>query len=116
MGDWDSNARGRIVLFDVETKTSGAVLECESAPGAVTFASNGDVIVGLWNGQADLWNLESHRLVGSAQANKSVVAAAAFSPDNPALREVDFVATRPVVAEDKSDNTLLYFFFGGRRP
>ena len=116
MGDWDSNARGRVVLFDVETKTSGAVLECESAPGAVTFASNGDVIVGLWNGQADLWNLESRRLVGSAQANKSVVAAASFSPDNPALREVDFVATRPVATEDKSDNTLLDFFFGGRRP
>lgn len=116
IGDWDSNARGQVVLFDVETKVAGAVLECESAPGAVTFASNGDVIVGLWNGQADLWNLESHRLVGSAQANKSVVAAASFSPDNPALREVDFVATRPVAVEDKSDTSLLDFLFGGRQP
>lgn len=116
IGDWDSNDRGRVLLFDVETKTSGAVLECETAPGAITFASNGDLIVGLWNGQADLWNLESRRLVGSAQANKAVVAAASFSPDNPALREVDFVATRPVAAEDKTDNPLLDFFFGGRQP
>ncbi|TXT22604.1 MAG: antirepressor regulating drug resistance protein [Planctomycetota bacterium] len=116
VGDWDSHTRGQVVLFDVESGTPGAVLDCESAPGAIAFASNGDLIVGLWNGQADLWNLESRRLVGSAQANKSVVAAASFSPDNPALREVDFVATRSVATEGKPDRSLWETLFDGFRP
>lgn len=115
VGDWESNDRGQIILFDVATRTAGTVLECESAPGAVAFASNGDLIVGLWNGQAELWNLESRRLVGTAQAHKSIVAAASFSPDNPVLREVDFVASRPVTADDGSDRTLWKAFLGGRR-
>lgn len=116
VGDWESNNRGQIILFDVVTRTTGTVLDCESTPGAVTFASNGDLIVGLWNGQADLWNLESRRLVGTAQANKSIVAAASFSPDNPVLREVDFVASRPVATDDESDSPLWEAFFGGLRP
>lgn len=116
VGDWESNDRGQIIVFDVTTSTVRTVLDCESAPGAVTFASSGDLIVGLWNGQADLWNLESRRRVGTALANKSIVAAASFSPDNPVLREVDFVASQPVAVDDESDGTLWDVLFGGRRP
>lgn len=116
IGDWESNDSGRVVLFDVETGKSVRVLDCESAPGAVAFASNSELIVGLWNGRADLWNLESHRMVGSAQADKAIVSAASFSPDNPALREVDFVATQLPAAEDKTNRSLLEVLFNGLKP
>ena len=64
----------------------------DTAPGAITFVSNDELIVGQWNGHAALWNLIQHKVVGAANANKSIVAAASFSPDNPQMREIAFVS------------------------
>lgn len=91
-GDWMSNGPGEVALFDVASRQKRRTIPCESAPGAVSFASNEELIVGLWNGQTQLWNLPRHQIVGTAFADKRVVSAAAFSPDNPALQEVEFVA------------------------
>lgn len=91
VGDWMSNLPGEVVLLDVDTGKTRDTLPCRSAPGAVAFASNDELIIGLWSGETQLWNLARQKLVGTATADKSVVATAAFSPDNPSLREVVFV-------------------------
>src|SRR5262249_6057558 len=115
-GGLGSNDRGQGGVFGVETQASRTILEIKSSSGASTVPGKGEVSPRVVNGQADLWNLQLRRLVGSARANKSVVAAASFSPDNPALSEVDFVATQPAADEGNSANTLLDFLIGGRRP
>lgn len=91
VGDWMSSGPREVVLLDVDTGRTRTTLRCSSAPGAVAFASNDELIIGLWNGETQLWNLARRSLVGTADADKSVVATAAFSPDNPSLREVVFV-------------------------
>jgi beta-lactamase regulating signal transducer with metallopeptidase domain len=90
VGDWQSNHRGKVVLLDLETGQTTATLECATSPGALAFASDDELIVGHWDGLTQLWNLATRKVIGSAMANKNVVAAAAFSPDNPVLREVTF--------------------------
>jgi bla regulator protein BlaR1 len=91
VGDWMSNDPGEVFLVETDSWNTAVTLHCSSSPGAVSFVSNDELIVGLWNGQAQLWNLVTSRVIGSALANKNVVSAAAFSPDNPVLREVNFI-------------------------
>ncbi len=96
VGDWMSSGPREVVLLDVDTGRTRTTLRCSSAPGAVAFASNDELIIGLWNGETQLWNLARRTLVGTADADKNVVATAAFSPDNPSLREVVFVGEHAV--------------------
>lgn len=95
IGDWMSHGRGEVVLLDATSGQTIANLDCATPPGSLTFASKDELIVGLWNGHTQLWNLVNRQVVGSAMANKNVVSAAAFSPDNPALREATFIAKEP---------------------
>ena len=112
VGDWSSDSRGSVMLLDVTNGQTVEKLDCNSAPGAVAFASKEELIVGLWNGHAQLWNLTSRQVAGSANADKNIVAAAAFSPDNPALLEVTFEATEPIVTDPASPLSLLQRLFG----
>ena len=111
VGDWMSNARGEVALLDASTGRTVATLACATSPGALTFASNEELIVGLWDGRTQLWNLVHRQVVGSAMADKNLVSAAAFSPDNPALREAIFVAEEPNNAEDNSPLAVLRSLF-----
>ncbi len=111
VGDWMSNARGEVALLNAITGQTEATLPCASSPGALTFASNDELIVGQWDGRTQLWNLVNRQVVGSAMANKNVVSAAVFSPDNPALREAMFVAEEPTPAEQPSPLSVLRSLF-----
>ena len=111
VGDWMSNARGEVALLDATNGRTVTTLACATSPGALTFASNDELIVGLWDGRTQLWNLVSRQVAGSAMADKNVVSAAAFSPDNPALREAIFVAEEPSNAEDNSPLAVLRSLF-----
>ncbi len=111
VGDWMSNARGEVALLDVSNGQTVTTLTCATSPGALTFASNDELIVGLWDGRTQLWNLVSRQVAGSAMADKNVVSAAAFSPDNPALRGAIFVAEEPINAEDTSPLAVLRSLF-----
>ena len=91
LGDWSSNRRGQVKLIDLQTAAT-TVLKCDSAPRAITFASNDELIVGQRNGRANLWNLIQRQVVGAAMADKNITAAASFSPDNPQLREIGLVS------------------------
>ena len=112
VGEWSSEGRGSVELLDTSNGQTIAKLECDSAPGAVSFASNEELIIGLWNGHAQLWNLNRRQVVGSANANKNIIAAAAFSPDNPALLEVTFEANVTTTPEPSSPISLLQRLFG----
>ncbi len=111
VGDWMSNARGEVALLDASNGRTVTTLTCVTSPGALTFASNVELIVGLWDGRTQLWNLVSRQVAGSAMADKNVVSAAAFSPDNPALREAIFVAEEPINEEDNSPLAVLRSLF-----
>lgn len=110
VGDWMSNARGEVALLNTTNGQIETSLPCATSPGALTFASNDELIVGLWDGRTQLWNLVNRQVVGSAMADKNVVAAAAFSPDNPGLREAIFVA-QPTAIEDDSPLAVLRNLF-----
>jgi hypothetical protein len=90
---WNVVEPGQIAILDLRSGRAECVLTCDSAPGAVNFVSNDELIVGEWNGHTSLWNLVTRHVVGSALAEKSLVNASSFSPDNPGMREVTFVAT-----------------------
>ncbi|MCX7420289.1 MAG: hypothetical protein NT013_12220 [Planctomycetia bacterium] len=111
VGDWMSNARGEVALLNVTTGQIEVRLPCAASPGALTFASNDELIVGLWDGRTQLWNLVNRQVVGSAMADKNVVSSAAFSPDNPSLREAIFVAESPKESEDNSPLAVLRSLF-----
>jgi beta-lactamase regulating signal transducer with metallopeptidase domain len=111
VGDWTSSSRGEVALLNAITGRTETTLPCASSPGALTFASNDELIVGLWDGRTQLWNLVNRQVVGSAQADKNVVSAAAFSPDNPALREAIFVAEEPSRSEEASPLSVLRGLF-----
>ena len=116
VGDWMSGGHGEVALLNSTTGRTEATLTCATSPGALTFASNEELIVGLWDGRTQLWNLVNRQVVGSAIANKSVIAAAAFSPDNPALREALFVAEEPTSAEESSPLSVLRRLFANPAP
>ena len=111
VGDWTSNARGEVALLNAFTGQIESTLPCATSPGALTFVSNDELIVGLWDGRAQLWNLVNRQVVGSALADKNVVSASAFSPDNPGLREAIFVAEEPSTLEDQSPLAVLRSLF-----
>ena len=116
IGDWMSNGRGEVALLNAVTGKTETTLRCPTSPGALTFASNEELIVGLWDGRTQLWNLVHQQVVGTALADKRVVSAAAFSPDNPALREAIFVAeemplAEPALFEESSPLAILRSLF-----
>jgi Tol biopolymer transport system component len=85
VGDWMSDDPGEVVLLDAATGRTVAALPCAASPGAVTFTSRSELIVGLWDGRTQKWDLNSGRVIDWSVAGKDIVAAAAFSPDNPVL-------------------------------
>ncbi len=111
VGDWRSNGRGEVSLLNAVTGKSEVTLRCPTTPGALTFASNEELIVGLWDGRTQLWNLVNRQVVGTALADKSVVSAAAFSPDNPALREAIFIAEVPNHTGEPSPLSFIHGLF-----
>ncbi|MEK6257398.1 MAG: M56 family metallopeptidase [Planctomycetota bacterium] len=114
VGDWMSNSRGEVALLDAGTGKTITTLECATSPAALAFASNDELIVGLWDGRTQLWNLVNRQVIGTAMANKNnkdIVAAATFSPDTPVLREVTFVAQDPSSSEEPSPLSLLRGLF-----
>jgi WD40 repeat protein len=111
-GDWNSDAWGTVMLVNVADGQAIVKLDCPTTPGALSFASNEELIVGMWNGHAQLWNLTNQQVVGVATSDKNVIAAAAFSPDNPALLEVTFAAAKPASSEMKSPFTILQELLG----
>lgn len=111
VGDWTSDGRGEIVLLNANDGQVVTTLACATSPGALTFVSNDELIAGLWDGRTQLWNLVNRQVVGSAQADKNVVSAAAFSPDNPALREALFIAEETNRSEKASPFTMLRGLF-----
>jgi WD40 repeat protein len=96
MGDWMSAGRGWVIVYEAESGFVEATLPCDTAPGAVAFASDEEVIVGQFGGQARLWNLATRQVVAESQADKAVIATAMFSPDNPALREITFAPVQVI--------------------
>ncbi len=115
VGDWMSSGRGEVALLNATDGHTEATLACASSPGALTFVSREELIVGLWDGRAQLWNLVNRQVVGSALADKGVVAAAAFSPDNPTLREAMFVAEEPATDVEPSALSVLRDLFANPR-
>lgn len=102
--------------MNTATGRTDATLPCVTSPEALTFASNEELIVGLWDGRTQLWNLVHRQVVATALADKSVVSAAAFSPDNPALREAIFIAeslspAEPTAVEESSPLSILRSLF-----
>jgi WD40 repeat protein len=89
LGELNSNDQGQVRLINLQTGAS-EIFHCNTAPGAITFVSNDELIIGQWNGHATLWNLIQHKIVGAANADKNIIAAVSFSPDNPQLREIAF--------------------------
>ena len=92
VGNWQENSPGQVFLWNTESEDVFATLDSATVPGALAYASSDELIVGQWNGHAELWNLKTGRIVGSAVAEKNMVAAAAFSPDNPILTSLTFQA------------------------
>jgi WD40 repeat protein len=101
-GNWMSAGRGHATVYDAESGATEAQLSCDSAPGAVAFASDEELIVGQFEGQARLWNLATRQVVAESQADKAVIATAMFSPDNPALREITFAPVPAIRAENET--------------
>ncbi|HVW01401.1 MAG TPA: M56 family metallopeptidase, partial [Planctomycetaceae bacterium] len=98
-GDWWKQSAGEVVVIDVATVRAVTRLRCQTSAGALAFPSERELIVGLWSGEALFWNLTEREVIGQAQVDKGIVAAAAFSPDNSVLREVIFAQPEDPVEE-----------------
>ncbi len=99
-GDWMKTAVGQVLVYDASEPRMLHRLASVSS-GAISFASDEELIVGGWNGRIQLWNLASRSVVAEAQIDKNLVAAASFSADNPALREAELLPVTP--AADQED-------------
>lgn len=102
-GDWmASTTSGQVWLYDIN---QGKVVQRKSstAMGAIAFASDEELILGGWTGQVQLWNLSSNEIVAEGFVDKNAVSAAAFSPDNPALREAELA---PAVSPEAPSSTF----------
>jgi beta-lactamase regulating signal transducer with metallopeptidase domain len=93
VGDWSSTDPGQVAIWDLESGQVAEPLTSKTTPGAVNFASNVELIVGEYNGHISLWNLVKGKVIARATADKSIVDASSFSPDNPVLGQVPFVPT-----------------------
>lgn len=104
-GDWMASLSGQVILFDTE---HGQIAHQKrtAATGAIAFASDDELILGGWAGKVQLWNLASNEIVAEGQVDKNVVSAAAFSPDNPALREAELL---PMVTPSAPDSAFFFF-------
>jgi bla regulator protein BlaR1 len=99
-GDWVSGSRGRVSVYGLDNGRVQAFLACATTPGAIAFASDEELIVGLFDGHVQLWNLATRQVVADSWTDKAVVATAAFSPDNPALREITFAPVETTAGEN----------------
>jgi hypothetical protein len=94
-GDWDDSHRegGLVSVWDLARgETVSEIPFAIHAPGALSFANSDELFVGQWGGFVSYLNLRKGRgeVVASAQAEKSVVDAAAFSPNDAQLQSVTF--------------------------
>ena len=91
-GDWRSRASAAVKIWNVTSRSAERTIALRETPGACAFASGDELIVATFNGTISLWNLRFGECVASGMANRNIVPAAAFSPDNSLLREVIFQA------------------------
>jgi WD40 repeat protein len=89
-GDWMAGQQGLVTVWNLDTQTASTTLDFDSVPAAVAFASEDDLIVGQFDGEAVWINLQSRTVVSRADGQKEAIHAAAFSPDNPALQNIRF--------------------------
>lgn len=94
-GDWDdSKSRGGLVsVWDIgRREVINEIAFDDHAPGALSFATSAELFVGQWGGFVSYLKLGKGtvEVVASAQAEKSVVDAAAFSPNDAQLQNVTF--------------------------
>lgn len=103
-GDWMASTSGQVLLFDTQ---SGKIMQRKDSVvmGAIAFASDDELILGGWTGRVQLWNLASDEIVAEGNVDKNVVSAAAFSPDNPALREAVLL---PSVSSSEPSSTFSF--------
>jgi bla regulator protein blaR1 len=106
VGDWSSNRAGFVGLLQLPSLKLAFKLPCDAAPGALSFASNDELIVGEWRGRVHLWNLNTQRIVAYASTSKNDIAAASFSPDNPQLTAVSFLAAGTLPPESSFEYEL----------
>lgn len=106
VGDWSSNRAGFIGLLQLPSLKLAFKLPCDAAPGALSFASNDELIVGEWRGRVHLWNLNTQRIVAYASTSKNNIAAASFSPDNPQLTAVSFLTAGTLPPESSFEYEL----------
>jgi bla regulator protein blaR1 len=91
-GDWRSRASAAVTIWNLTSRSAERTIPLRETPGACAFASGDELIVATFDGTISLWNLRSGECVASGSANRNIVPAAAFSPDNSLLREVIFQA------------------------
>jgi WD40 repeat protein len=108
-GHWMTTAAGQVVVYNAAEPRIVHQLKSVSS-GAVSFASDEELIVGGWNGRVQLWNLASGKVVAEAMIDKNLVAAASFSADNPALREAELLPVSVTPAQDDNFSFLRGFF------
>lgn len=106
VGDWSSNRAGFVGLLQLPSLKLAFKLPCDAAPGALSFASNDELIVGEWRGRVHLWNLNTQRIVAYASTSKNNIAAASFSPDNPQLTAVSFLTAGTLPPESSFEYEL----------
>jgi len=87
-GSWMTSEGGRVAVWDLDSQTVYSDLDFESVPSAVAFISNNELIVGRFDGQADWINLLTKAVFKTAIAKKEAISAAAFSPNNPSLEDI----------------------------
>jgi len=108
-GNWMTTASGQVLVYDASEPRLVHKLASVSS-GAVSFASDEELIVGGWNGRVQLWNLTSGQVVAEATIDKNLVAAASFSADNPALREAELSPVSATPTQDDNFSFLRGFF------
>ena len=72
-------------LWDVVTEQRIANLRGVGQPSAAAFSPSGTLALGLWNGEIELWNVETQRQIAALKGHSNWVRTVAFSQDGTLL-------------------------------
>lgn len=113
-GDWRSG-NGSLMWLPVNRSGSLRRVRLPQAVGCAAFVSADELVIGLADGQLLLFNRKTETIVGTSFVEKSLVAAAAFSPNHAQLPSATF---DPVLPLDQTPlfETLLLSPGGTVRP